>query len=202
MRKYNWDDFVKCLERYKITVLYTVPSIFLRISKAPEITDQFKHLIGASTGAAPMDGELQKAANAKLGDGKQAMIGQTWGLSETTGAVTAMPKGESDDTGSISPILPCVELRLVDEEYNDVQPGDEGELLVRSPLVTNGYYNNDEATRAAFHDGWFCTGDIGVMRSGKFYIVDRKKVSFLLVAKLSTQLTVLCRSFSNTKGCK
>lgn len=175
MRKYKWDDFVRCLERYKITVLYTVPSIFLRISKAPEITDHFKDLIGASTGAAPMDGELQKAANAKLGDGKQAMIGQTWGLSETTGAVTAMPKGESDDTGSISPILPCVELRIVDEAYNDVEPGDEGELLVRSPLVTNGYYKNDEATRAAFRDGWFCTGDIGVMRSGKFYIVDRKK---------------------------
>lgn len=192
MRKYKWDDFVRCLERYKITVLYTVPSIFLRISKAPEITDHFKDLIGASTGAAPMDGELQKAANAKLGDGKQAMIGQTWGLSETTGAVTAMPKGESDDTGSISPILPCVELRIVDEAYNDVEPGDEGELLVRSPLVTNGYYKNDEATRAAFRDGWFCTGDIGVMRSGKFYIVDRKKVSFFPGDELLIQLTACC----------
>jgi 4-coumarate--CoA ligase len=175
MRKYSWNDFVKYLEKYSITVMYTVPSIYLRISKAPEISDHFKNLIGATTGAAPMDSELQKAANAKLGDGQQAMIGQTWGLSETTGAVTAMPAGWTDDTGSISPPLPTVEIRCVDENYNDVEPGQEGELIVRSPLVMNGYYNNPKATKEAFHEDWFCSGDIGVMRDGKFYVVDRKK---------------------------
>jgi 4-coumarate--CoA ligase len=123
-----------------------------------------------------MDGELQRAANSKLGDGKEDLIGQTWGLSETTGAITAMPKGQTDNTGSISPIMPTVELRMVDENFDDVEPGQEGEMLVRSPLVTNGYYNNPHATKEAFHDGWFCTGDIGVLRDGKFYIVDRKKV--------------------------
>ncbi|KAK5115422.1 hypothetical protein LTR85_009882 [Meristemomyces frigidus] len=175
MRKYNWPDFLKNLHQYTITTLYTVPSIFLRIAKSPEVTDHFKHLIGAATGAAPMDGELQRAANAKLSSGKEAMIGQTWGLSETTGAITAMPKGQTDDTGSISPLLPSVELRIVDEEYSDVEPGQEGEMLVRSPLVTKGYYDNPQATKEAFHDGWFCTGDVGVLRDGKFYIVDRKK---------------------------
>lgn len=65
---------------------------------------------------------------------------------------------------------------MVDEHYNDVEPGQEGEMLVRSPLVTQGYFNNPQATKDTFHDGWFCTGDIGVMRNGKFYIVDRKKV--------------------------
>ncbi|KAK1077109.1 hypothetical protein LTR33_008365 [Friedmanniomyces endolithicus] len=175
MRKYNWEDMLKCLKQYEITAFYTVPSIFLRISKSPEVTDHFKHLVGASTGAAPMDGKLQMAANAKLGSGQDAMIGQTWGLSETTGAITMMPKGESDTTGSISPILPSVERRMVDDDFNDVESGQEGELLVGSPLVTNGYYNNPQATKDAFHDGWFCTGDIGSLRDGKFYIVDRKK---------------------------
>ena len=90
-----------------------------------------------------MDGVLQKASNEKIGDGKtSAMIGQTWGLSETTGAVTAIPKGESDDTGCIGFILPTVELRMVDEEFRDVEPGQEGEFLVRSPLVTRGYFDN------------------------------------------------------------
>jgi len=189
MRKYNWEDMLKCLKQYEITAFYTVPSIFLRISKSPEVTDHFKHLVGASTGAAPMDGKLQMAANAKLGSGQDAMIGQTWGLSETTGAITMMPKGESDTTGSISPILPSVELRMVDDDFNDVESGQEGELLVRSPLVTNGYYNNPQATKDAFHDGWFCTGDIGSLRDGKLYIVDRKKVSKcvdLLVLTLMT----------------
>ena len=176
MRRYVWEDLLKYLKQYPITAWYTVPSIWLRISKSPEITDHLKHLEGVSTGAAPMDGELMKGVNRKVGSGKEKLIGQTWGLSETTGAVTAMPKEGSDDTGSISPILPGVELRMVDENYNDVDPDtQEGELLVRSPLVTNGYYNNPQATKEAFHDGWFCSGDIGVMRDGKFYVVDRKK---------------------------
>lgn len=178
MRRYVWDDLLKYLKQYTITSWYTVPSIWLRIAKSPEISDHFRALEGASTGAAPMDGELMKGVNRKVGDGAQKMIGQTWGLSETTGAVTAMPKLDSDDTGSIGPILPGVELRMVDGNFEDVDPAtQEGELLVRSPLVTNGYYNNPRATDEAFHDGWFCSGDIGVFRDGKFYIVDRKKVS-------------------------
>ncbi|KAK3066917.1 hypothetical protein LTR53_016528 [Teratosphaeriaceae sp. CCFEE 6253] len=177
MRKYSWDDMLQYLKQYTITAFYTVPSIYLRISKSPEVTDHFQHVVGASTGAAPMDGQLMQAANAKLGSGKDPLIGQTWGLSETTGAITMMPKGQSDITGSVSPILPSVELRMVDEEFNDVGPGQEGELLVRSPLVTNGYYDNPQATKDAFHQDWFCTGDIGKIQDGKLYIVDRKKVS-------------------------
>ncbi|KAK5118876.1 hypothetical protein LTR62_000086 [Meristemomyces frigidus] len=176
MRKYSWGDMLTYLRQFPITAFYTVPSIYLRISKSREITDHFRHVVAASTGAAPMDGALMVSANAKLGDGKLPLIGQTWGLSETTGAITAMPKGESDDTGSISPILPSVELRMVDEEFRDVDPEvQEGELLVRSPLVTEGYWRNEKATKEAFHDGWFCTGDIGRLRGGRFYIVDRKK---------------------------
>ncbi|KAK8115883.1 hypothetical protein PG984_012385 [Apiospora sp. TS-2023a] len=180
MRKYSWPDLLQYAKQFKITAFYTVPSIFLRISKAPEVTDQFSHLAGAVTGAAPMDGKLQQSANKKLGaaaGGPQQpqMLGQTWGLSETTGAVTAVPAGESDDTGSIGSILPTIQLRLVDEEFKDVEPGREGELVIKGPVVTRGYYGNPTATRGAFRDGWFCSGDIGVMRNGKFYVVDRKK---------------------------
>ncbi|KAI1851308.1 hypothetical protein JX266_003383 [Neoarthrinium moseri] len=175
MRKYNWKDMLNYAAKYKITTLYTVPSIYLRISKSSDVTDQFASLAAANTGAAPMDGDLQKAANDRLGDGKVHMLGQTWGLSETTGAVTAVPPGEPDDTGSIGSILPSVELRLVDEDFKDVEPGQEGELVLKSPVVTNGYYDNPQATKDSFHDGWFLTGDIGVLRNGKFYVVDRKK---------------------------
>lgn len=48
-------------------------------------------------------------------------------------------------------------------------------MLLRSPLVTRGYYNNAQATKDAFHGDWFCTGDIGVLRAGKLYMVERKK---------------------------
>lgn len=110
MRKYEWTQLLTFARQYEITALYTVPSIYLRIAKSPEVKDAFKHVDAASTGAAPMDGDLQTAANSKLGQG-ETFIGQTWGLSETTGAVTMMPRGQSDVTGSISPILPNVEIR-------------------------------------------------------------------------------------------
>ena len=110
MRKYEWSQLLRYVKEYEITAFYTVPSIYLRISKSPDVKDHFKSIDAASTGAAPMDGDLQTAANSKLGQG-ETFIGQTWGLSETTGAVTMMPRGESDVSGSISPILPNVEIR-------------------------------------------------------------------------------------------
>lgn len=110
MPKYEWSQLLKYVKEYEITAFYTVPSIYLRISKSPDVKDHFKSVDAASTGAAPMDGDLQTAANSKLGEG-ETFIGQTWGLSETTGAVTMMPRGQSDVTGSISPILPNVEIR-------------------------------------------------------------------------------------------
>lgn len=170
---------MKYLKQYRITAFYTVPSIWLRIAKSKEVTDHFQYVEGAATGAAPMDGVLQTAASGRLrgaGSEQKVSVGQTWGLSETTGAVTAVPKGETDVSGSIGGVLPGVELRLVDEEFRDVEDeGNEGELIVRSPLVTNGYFKNEEATKATFKDGWFLTGDIAVRRDGRFFVVDRKK---------------------------
>ncbi|KAF2121141.1 4-coumarate-CoA ligase [Lophiotrema nucula] len=174
MPKFSWTPFLQYFKKLQITGFYTVPSIFLRIAKSADVTDQFDTVEVAITGAAPMDAELQQAANAKLGKGK-TRISQTWGLSETTGAVTAMPRGASDITGSISPVLPNMEVRCVDDDFKDVSPGQPGELLVRGPFVTNGYFNNPEATQSTFHDEWFCTGDIAIDRNGKFYVVDRKK---------------------------
>lgn len=110
MRRYEWTKLLQYMKQYRITAFYTVPSIYLRISKSPDITDQFQNLEGASTGAAPMDSELQVSASSKLGKGSVS-IGQTYGLSETTGAVTAQPRGEADVTGSIGAILPNVEFR-------------------------------------------------------------------------------------------
>lgn len=54
--------------------------------------------------------------------------------------------------------------RLVDEEGRDVEEGDPGEILVKGPIVTKGYYGNDKATKEAFVDGWFCTGDIAICK--------------------------------------
>lgn len=112
MPKFDWPGFLDYNKRYKITFFFSVPPIYLLIAKSPVVTDQFDSLEVAISGAAPLGKELQFAASAKLGKGK-AFISQTWGLSETTGSVTAMPWGQNDDTGSVSPVLPNMSLRFV-----------------------------------------------------------------------------------------
>ncbi|RJE20465.1 4-coumarate-coA ligase [Aspergillus sclerotialis] len=172
MEKFDFPKFLEYNKSLEITYFFTVPPIFLLISQSPLVTDQFRTLQRALTGAAPMSADLQKKAQEKVG----CLINQTWGLSETTGSMTIMPRETEELTGSISRLLPNVRLRIVDEDGVDVQEGKEGEFIVKGPIVTNGYYLNEQATKESFTvDGWFKTGDIGLRKNGLFYIVDRKK---------------------------
>lgn len=173
MEKFDFPKFLEYNKSLEITYFFTVPPIFLLITQSPSVTDQFRTLRHAYSGAAPMGADLQRKAQEKLG----CLIHQTWGLSETTGATTGMPADVEEMTGSISRLLPNVRMRIIDEEGVDVQEGKEGEFIVKGPIVTNGYYQNEQATKESFTaDGWFKTGDIGLRKNGMFYIVDRKKV--------------------------
>jgi long-subunit acyl-CoA synthetase (AMP-forming) len=138
------------------------------------VTDHFKTLVRAESGSAPLDVELQAQAEKKLG----CSISQRWGMTESTGSVTTMPWGQSDSTGSISPLLPNTRLRIVSELMKDVGREEEGEILLKGPMISKGYFDNPEATIDSFTpDGWYKTGDIGVHKNGRTYVVDRKKVN-------------------------
>jgi long-subunit acyl-CoA synthetase (AMP-forming) len=96
--------------------------------------------------------------------------------------------------------MPNCRVRVVDEDEQDVDEGQEGELLISSPTVMQGYYKNQKATSETFtKDGlWFKTGDIGIMRGRLLYIIDRKKVSCHISSQgsisdeLSTHTVILC----------
>ena len=175
MPKFDFPKFLEYNRTFAITFFFSVPPIYLLIAKSPLVTDQFRSLGHAVAGAAPMGAELQGMAERRLG----CQISQTWGLSETTGSVTLMPWDQKDETGSVSPLMPNVRMRIVDDEEVDVEEGMEGEFIMQGPMVTTGYWDNESATKEAFtRDGlWFKTGDVGICRDGKFYVVDRKKVS-------------------------
>ncbi|KAE9994797.1 hypothetical protein Vi05172_g6132 [Venturia inaequalis] len=175
MSKFDFAQFLDHCDRYKITCFFTVPPIYLLIAKSPAVTNQFRHLEYAISGAAPMGKELQEAASAKFKNG-QTFISQTWGLSENTGSATLNNFGEVDLSGSVSRLLPNMKLRIVDDDGRDVGVGQEGELLLKGPVVFKGYHNNPEASKVVFDsEGYFRTGDVGLFRNGMFYIVDRKK---------------------------
>lgn len=175
MARFDFAEFLAHAKRHPITSFFSVPPVFLLIAKSPLVTDQLDAIESAVSGAAPMGRELQAVARAKLGHGR-AHLSQTWGLSETTGSMTMRPLDVPDDTtGSVSMLLSNCEARVVDDGGRDVEPGSPGEIWVKGPQVTKGYFKNDAANREAFVDGWFCTGDIGFFKNDMLYIVDRKK---------------------------
>jgi 4-coumarate--CoA ligase len=110
MPKFDFAKFLEYNKKFQITMFFTVPPIYLLIAKSDAVKDHFDSLELAYSGAAPLGAVLQNAASAKLGKGK-TFISQTWGLSETTGSVTHMPRGGKDDTGSVSPLLPNTSMR-------------------------------------------------------------------------------------------
>jgi 4-coumarate--CoA ligase len=183
MPRFDLPLFLTYNARHRITLLFSVPPIYLLIAKSPAVTTQFASLEHAVSGAAPLGAALQSAASAKLG-GPDCHISQTWGLSESTGSATLQPMDAPDTTGSVSALLPSMHARLVSPDPDadsdtptDVPPGAPGEVLLRGPIVFRGYFRNASADAEAFtpRGGWFRTGDIGVFRDGLLYIVDRKK---------------------------
>ncbi len=101
---------------------------------------------------------------------------EAYGLSETSPAVTINPVDGSHKLGSIGLPLPNTEIKVFDDDGKEVPMNERGELGIKGPQVMSGYWNRDEETANCFRDGYFLTGDIGLMREdGFFQIVDRKK---------------------------
>ncbi|KAI2629484.1 acetyl-CoA synthetase-like protein [Xylaria nigripes] len=176
MKRFDLQKFSEYGKKYKVTNLMSVPPIFILIAKSPLIKDHFDTCDDALSGAAPMGEDLQLEVSKKIGKGA-AILRQTWGLSETTGSITITPAelAHIAPAGSVGSLIANCYARLVDDNERDVEPGQAGEIWVRGPVVTKGYWKNDQASQDSFRDGWFCTGDIGVVRDGFFFIVDRKK---------------------------
>ena len=85
-----------------------------------------------------------------------------------------MQDGDLDET--VGKMLPLVDARIVDEGRKELPPNSVGEIILKSPTVTKGYWRNPEATQATIVDGWLYTGDIGKLDDeGYLYILDRKK---------------------------
>lgn len=109
-------------------------------------------------------------------------IVQGYGLSETSPVATANPINSATFSGTIGVPMPATDIAILDEAGNEVALGERGEIGVRGPQVMKGYWNREEATRESMtDDGFFRTGDIGIMDDeGYISIVDRKKNMILV----------------------
>lgn len=160
-----------------ITIIFGVPTIFLFMSQLPAFAEaDLSHLDRVMVGGAPAPLELLKAYMSK-----GVTIGQGFGMTETATTGTALSAYTSlDKLGSSG--LPALHtsVRVVDEQGRDVPPGEVGELWIKGPAISPGYWNRPEINAESFTDGWFRTGDAArVDADGHFYIVDRWKDMFI-----------------------
>ncbi|KAJ5678551.1 uncharacterized protein N7477_004184 [Penicillium maclennaniae] len=179
MRRFDLEQFLTVVERYNVTDLAMVPPIVIAILMSPLSHKRpfLKKVKLAICGAAPLDKDVQARFRTLMGD--QSPFNQVWGMTETSCIATMFPYPEHDDTGSVGRLIPNLEAKLVDNDGQNISAYNvRGELCVRGPTITPGYYQNSEANAVSFdEDGWFRTGDIAYCdkMTRKWYIVDRKK---------------------------
>ncbi|MFJ1670308.1 long-chain fatty acid--CoA ligase [Streptomyces bottropensis] len=165
------DDLVA----HRVNSLFAVPQMFAALARQPGLFDQdLSRLRSIVVAGAPVPPALiEQYADHGV------VLQQAWGLTETAPFATHLPAERTrDKLGSAGIPMPFTEVRVVDiVTHAPLRPGESGEIVVRGPNVTPGYWNAPEADRAAFDDeGWFHSGDIGHLdEDGCLYIVDRLK---------------------------
>ncbi len=108
-------------------------------------------------------------------------IVEGYGLTETSPVASVNPLDGREKLGTIGWPVPSTDMRIVNEDGVEVPQGETGEIQIKGPQVMKGYYNKPEETDKVLKDGWFSTGDIGLMEAdGYFKIVDRKKDMILV----------------------
>ena len=171
---------------HKVTTAFMVPALLQVLPMIPGASDvDFSSLKTVLYGASPITEQALVGSMGLL----KCDHAQVYGLTETTGAVTYLDPADHDPGGERAELLrsagkPVVgtEVRIVDEDGNDVPDGEVGEIWSRSHQNLKGYWKNPEATAAAFPEGrdddgfgWFASGDAGYLKDGFVFIHDRVK---------------------------
>ncbi|MBD3107755.1 long-chain fatty acid--CoA ligase [Bacillus sp. AGMB 02131] len=170
---FDLDQLFRCIEKYKVKSIGLVPAMIHAMVHAPQ-SDQYdlSSLESVISGSASLQVALIQAFKKKF----NAEIREGYGLSEAAPVVSSHRDGISIKYGSVGIPIPGIEVRVIDNNGNDVDRGEVGELIVKGDNITPGYYGLEEETKKAIKDGWLYTGDLVKMdEDGYLYIVDRKK---------------------------
>jgi len=167
---------LKDIVEKKITVYMGVPTMHVALLSAPGVESMdFSSLRLCASGGAPLPVAVQERFERVTG----CKLGEGWGMTETSPLGTFTPREGARRRGSCGVPYPGTEMKLVEvaNPEREVKLGERGEICVKGPNVTKGYWKKPEATANAMTaDGFFRTGDVGVIdEDGYVYIVDRTK---------------------------
>lgn len=172
MPGFDLDRIQSLLAAGRITKFFAVPTIYVRLLNMEGLKEKLGRVNYCFSAAASMAAEVVH----KWKDRTGLAIHEGYGMTEAAPTV-AYNHHIKHVIGSVGTAVPNVEIQLRDINGRQVEQGQEGEVCVRGPNIMKGYYNNPEGTRDAFwEDGWFRSGDVGVLdEHGYLYIVDRIK---------------------------
>ncbi len=170
---------LKELSKHRIHMFPAVNTLFNGLANHPDFnTVDWSHLKASTGGGTAVQGAVAKLWLEKTG----CAILEGYGLSETSPVATGNPADSKEYSGSIGVPICNTWLKLLDDDGKEVAPGESGEIAIKGPQVMAGYWQRpDETAKSMTEDGYFKTGDVGVMDArGFFKIVDRKKDMILV----------------------
>ncbi|MGH6629363.1 MAG: AMP-binding protein, partial [Burkholderiales bacterium] len=176
MKQFDGERAMELLER-DMSVFFGVPAIYLFLSQHPRFAEaRFPRMRSWACGGAPIADSLLAQYLAK-----GVTICTGFGMTETGPCVFLTDEDTARrKLGSVGKPITYALTKVVDSAGRELGPNQRGELLVKGPGVTPGYWNNAEATRAAIRDGWLHSGDIAYYdEDGDYYIVDRSKDMYI-----------------------
>jgi malonyl-CoA/methylmalonyl-CoA synthetase len=157
-----------------------VPTVYVRLLDPAVLDDATARDIGAHarlfvSGSAPLPAHVHEAFRARFGH----TILERYGMSEALMIMSNPYEGERR-AGAVGPPLPGVSARIVDEEGAVVGDNEVGEVEIRSPHLFSAYWRRPDATAAAFRDGWFRTGDVGVRSEDGYYTLRGRRGDLII----------------------
>jgi len=166
MDRFEVVGFLSLVEKHRIEITQFVPTMLAMVLDHPEFDRFDTSSISLITyGSAPMPTALvQRVIDTFPG----VRLLQAYGMTEASPVVTVLPPSDHDRTGershllqSVGKVISHVDMRLIDDSGNPVATGDTGQIVVRGPNITKGYWRLPEETNNAIVNGWYHTGDAG-----------------------------------------
>ncbi len=169
------EGFLDAIQRYRITTTAAVPTMLHRVLElGPDVIKKYdtSSLKAVFSGGAALSSQIANGFNEQFGD----VLYNFYGATETGIVTVASPEDLRRSPGTIGHVVPGVEIRLLDEQGNEVPDGQVGELYARSSMLCEGYHDDAGATNSAMREGFFSVGDHGRKDSrGCYHLEGRKR---------------------------
>lgn len=175
MKRYQTEPYIQTVVKEKVSFLFNVPTIYIMMMSHSLFSKYaYPFVKTIAYGGAPMSNETIYQLRKKF---PNAALHNAYGATETSSPTTIMPMDFPDSKiDSVGLPVPVADVKVVNDEMVECQQNEVGELLIKGPMVVEGYWDNEQANKSSFIDGYWLSGDMAkIDDDGYVYIMDRKK---------------------------